>query len=566
MLHPPTQWRYVRNFFAPKKVADHTSSALHRERSVLCGGMGCGASSTGGSAALSALFDLVHADSAWSGDLTPLQPSKAASLRTLSLRGCNLGHSGGKAIAGALHHMRALEVVDLGVCNLGVTGVVELSTTALAKGVPSRLTVLSLADNLTGAASKIAVSALARSLATGRFSRFAVLNLSDNSIEPEGGVALASAIKTWAPPLRELLLADCHCGATGISALCGALQTLPTARSKGFRLDLFSNQCGPQGCAVTCLAWLLDLHSRPRLRKLLCLGLWRLGLILGSSLCLAWCAHSGGALADLLMSGAILRQLGVQGGALGPEGTEMLANGLLRAGVATAARLESLDLSANGVGIGDGAGCAALARALTTTMPAKLAVLNLAENSLHDGDPNTLLEALGAATSLTWLDLSSNRLRAKAIAPLCAALRKLRHLATLGMCANERLGDPGVAELITVALEHLPALRELRLCDTGAGEDTASAAQRLLRRQPSVLVCLDLRANAGLAGDTIQATLQAAAADASPEVTLMLPGSTDDHLTALDARKMWIEWLGESVVVEGLDEGGEANQAPVTVG
>ena len=43
-------------------------------------------------------------------------------------------------------------------------------------------------------------------------------------------------------------------------------------------------------------------------------------------------------------------------------------------------------------------------------------------------------------------------------------------------------------------------------------------------------------------------------------------GRADEGVKALDARFMFLEWKGDSIFIPGHDEGGEANQAVVTVG
>jgi Ran GTPase-activating protein (RanGAP) involved in mRNA processing and transport len=429
------------------------------------------------------------------------------------------GERGARLLVEAPPHFPRLRTLNLSRCALGPSGVLTMAA-GLAKGVPKSLTSLNLSGTWDSASGAVVVAVLAKSLQAGKLNHLASLNLSDNSVEGAGALALAAALKAWRPPLRELLLADCHIGGSGCVALCDALQSLsPPSSSASSRLimdhlDLFSNMVGLAG--ATALG-----------------GTFRSGKV-------------------------IFRSLSCMDCAFGPDGTRSFASGFASAGAAGAREeLVHLDISGCGVGIGSNAGCAGLVAAFTPpAVYPKLTYLNLACNSLSDGEPAALFVALGHLSNLTWLDLSSNRLVAKDAEVLSGrdAMKRLTRLRTLGLNDNERIGDHAVSHMLAAAAD-MPSLTALHLCNTGAGPLASTVALGLLGHENTArLSMLDLRENRN--ASLIDATAHHALVAADKAISTK----------ALDQREMFFKHVGDSVYVEGHDEGGELNQAPVRVG
>ena len=217
-----------------------------------------------------------------------------------------------------------------------------------------------LAANWQGAGGPV-MTVLAKSLQAGNFQSLTSLDLSYNAVGGDGMAALATALTAWKPPLQKLAMADCQIGASGCKSLVDALLTLPSAANNGFTLDLFSNQAGKQG---------------------------------------------GADLGRAFENGVAFQYLSTKDCAFGSDGVVEFATGLAKSPKLD--KLESLDLSSSGVGIGDEQGCVKLAEAFETAAFPSLKQLNLAENSLYDGYCDPLLKSLTKlAPALTWIDLAA---------------------------------------------------------------------------------------------------------------------------------------------------------------
>ena len=334
-------------------------------------------------------------------------------------------------------------------CGLREIGVSMLAA-GLEKNAPKKLASLWVANSFAGAETAAALSA---ALSVEGLKHLTSLNLSNNSLGGQGALALAHALEKRRPPLAELLLADCQLGFSGGEAIGAAAAKLTTLR----RLDLFCSQVGDKGAVAVGN------------------GVMRAGIV-----CIS-----------------------LQACAVTYDGAIALAAGWRESDADE--RIETLDLSSNAIGMGYDHGCQALSEALTARPPRALTLLNLAENSLADGDPTGLLRSLGAATSLTWLDLSSNRLRSEAGEPIAAALLSLARLVTLGLNDNPKLGDEGMLPILRAASTHLPQLAALHAGNVGlelATADARAAALEVLRRAPPAvpITRLELRGNRGVRG------------------------------------------------------------------
>jgi len=457
--------------------------------------MGCAASTP---AEVQKLHEVVSKDSSYSGPAVPTKPADVSALKRLCLADCKTleGEEGGATLALALAHFKSIEEIDVSRCPLGALGIMSLEG-VMSQGIPKNLKTLVLASTVESAGGT-AITRLAAALKAGEFTGLTVLDLGYNTIKPNGAMALAQAIRENKPPLQEVILPDCHIGGSGAHALAGALAVLdPSLRIK---LDLFSNQIAEMGGAA--IGELLATEEAPR-----------------------------------------VTHLSLQNSAFGSTGLVQFAVGLKSPNVA--ATLEALDLSGNGIGNHDKAGCAALTDALSTNPPTALRILNLAENTLHYGDAEALLESLKHAAGLTWLDLSHNSLRAEACAPLQVALDSLVGLETLGLNENPRLEDEGVAALLGVLQSRAKQLRALHVCNTGMGDASKSATLALLGKG-GVLKHVDVRANGALTSAAVEELRGAAPAT----VELILPGDDGkDTMLGLDTRKMWFQWVGEAAFI-----------------
>ena len=487
--------------------------------------MGCASSSPVGppSKALKLLTAAVTADDEYKGPKPPTSSEKAAAQEVLSLKGCTLATSWqANAVAAVVPHMKALKKIDLSGCQFGGQGSLAVFG-AFAKGQPEGLTVLNLAANWQGAGGPV-MTVLAKSLQAGNFQSLTSLDLSYNAVGGDGMAALATALTAWKPPLQKLAMADCQIGASGCKSLVDALLTLPSA-ANSFTLDLFSNQAGKQG---------------------------------------------GADLGRAFENGVAFQYLSTKDCAFGSDGVVEFATGLAKSPKLD--KLESLDLSSSGVGIGDEQGCVKLAEAFETAAFPSLKQLNLAENSLYDGYCDPLLKSLTKlAPALTWIDLACNRLRGPEGLTISESMKSLTSLKTIGLNENFWMGDDAMAAILTSAAD-LPKLSDMHFCNTGAGPKAAEAGKVCLATKkaagyatladadpdkPPLLI--DLRENKDLTA-AVQEELKAAGATVG-----RVPGDTAGA-KALVVKFTAFEWKGDSLFVIGEDEGGQANQAKVSVG
>ncbi|MEZ5421045.1 MAG: globin domain-containing protein [Vicinamibacterales bacterium] len=368
-------------------------------------------------------------------------------LARLSLAENGVGTRGAAALAGGLLRLSSL---DLSGNDLRPEGVAALA----ASPAMARLRRLARADKAIGADGLGAI-AVSRTMAA-----LVELDVSGNGIGPGGAAALALA--TSHAELRSLDLGRNALGLEGLQLLLGsnrfasleslglasndvgaqgamALASAPAARRLK-RLDLSDNALGDAGLAA--------LLGAPYLSRLRSLNVTQNGLTAAGVVLL------GGAPPELA-------DLDLSANTLGLPGAQALA--------ATLPRLRIARLGLAGCGLGGAEAAAVLAVA-----PAALSHVNLAGNAL-DADGAAQLAATATAAALETLDVSRCGLGADGALGLLRwpALHRLRVLAAdsngIGDTAGPALGD---------AVSRLPALESLRLQDNGLGGDVAAALGR----------------------------------------------------------------------------------------
>ena len=469
--------------------------------------MGCGGSKpkTPAEGALLRLIARVQADENWQSkstfpDFGKRFGSVAEKLVTLNIAGCNLGPVAGATVGAALPSMIVLEELVLTACGLDNIGTQAVAR-AIGKREQATLKLLWLGSNYAEALkAPDTTEAICESLDSQAMQNLTSLNLNDNGLGARGSIRLAECLAKLVAPLAELQLADSQLGSSGGKALVAAAGNILTLR----RVDLFNDSISDGGAEG----------------------------------------------AAKLLSSVPLISLSLQGNAITHRGLVEIASGM-RDGGHFASSLEMLDLSSNAMGNESDEGLKLLASAITATPPQKLSVLNLAENCVGFGDPNALLIALGLAPALRWLDLSSNALRSDACMALAGAIGTMAALETLGLNDNDGIGDEAMGKLFE-ALFGVPTLSEMHACKVSLKELGGNAAARLLSKDGSSLMLLDLRSNGDLSDDVRNELRKAA--DASPKKpTLTLPNAEDVYDAtpgALNARKFNYEHHGSKKFVK----------------
>jgi len=475
--------------------------------------MGCGSSkppdpSVG---ALMRLVAKVKADEDWRGELPDFgkkYEKVAKKMESLDISGCKLDPVAGATLGAALPLFEELQLLDVSDCGLKTIGIGALSR-AIAKLQKSTINHWWLTGNYAESmGSPECTEAVCEALLSVGLQNLTSLNMSDNALGPSGAIKLAEAlgkIPREKLKLEELLLADCQLSSTGGGAITNAASKINTLR----RLDLFNCMIGDSG--VEGLANLLGAADVP------------------------------------------LTFLSLQANAITYSGAVQLANGYREGEVSQ--HLVAFDFSANAIGNECNDGTDALADAFKARPPAKLETLNLAENSLGDGTPTSLLKALGVMAALTWLDLSTNRLKADAGPAIAEGIKTTSQLKILGLNDNEALGDEAMAAIFESATDNLKNLTELHagkvsLMDTDDGEASpgSKAAMKLLGTGEA-LSLLDLRSNPKLGSSTCGA-LRAAIGERTR--TVMLPDDDKAHHFSkpLDARKFTYQYVGAKAYVK----------------
>lgn len=451
--------------------------------------------------ALMRLIAKVQEDTEWKGTIPAFgkKPGKAAKIAKkvdiLELAGCDLGPVCGATLGAALPVFQALQVLDVTKCGLGTIGTVALAN-ALQELQQGNVKKLLLGSNFNEALKQPqCIEAICSALGTPALKGLTTIDLSDNGIGGKGAIKLSEGLIEKKPPLKELILADCQLGFTGGAAVGKAMMQLTSLR----RIDLFSCNIGD---------------------------------------------HAATTIGEILASGSVpLATLGLQGNAISWEGAVELAKGL----PGVAATLENLDLSSNAIGNENPAACNALGDCFRTSPPAKLRVLNLAENSLGDADSKGLLGSLGVLKALAWLDLSSNRLRPDIGEALAPALCECVELQILSLNDNDRLGDSVMVQVFGAAAK-MAKLTELHASKVELTPEGATSVMALLRDCGESLAKLDLRGNVKLEA----ATCDELRSVGSKVSTLLLPTDEDGHATSgpLDARQMHYKYHGTKLFLK----------------
>ena len=465
--------------------------------------MGCGNSKSNDPAvgALARLIEKVESDQDWKGALPKFgkSPSKVAKkVDILDLSSCKLDAVAGASLGACLPLFPALLQLNVSNCEFHAIGVAALSTALAAlEKTESTIVLLNLSSNYDEAMQEPEAStALGTALKSDSLKNLASLDLSDNGIGGRGAIMLARALEEAKLPITELLLADCQLGFTGGQALIKACVHL----SKLQRLDLFN--CNIGNDAATSIGEMLTTGGMP------------------------------------------LITLGLQSNAIQWEGVVQIAKGL--PGVSKT--LENLDLSSNAVGNECNDGINAMADAIQASPPAKLNVLNLAENHLGDGDPSSLLKALGKLSALEWLDLASNRLRPESVEDLLQSLPNMSNLRIFCLNDNDKLGaNEKMADIFDAALK-LPKLTEFHASKTNLQEAAAKAAAKLVSEHGAISTCV-LRRNVELEQATCAAVRDAAGGGKDKLVLPDTDSSSDPEPGPLDARKMHYEYHGSKKFV-----------------
>ena len=283
------------------------------------------------------------------------------------------------------------------------------------------------------------IKAFLMDVGTKELENIEVLDLSENNIGPDGGVALASALKSFTQ-LKQLELYDNNIGPDGV---------LPPATALKFcvqleQLNLYNNNIGPEGTVALASA----LQSCAQLKKL---DLRQNNIGPGGAV----------ALASALQSCAQLEELNLTHNNIGPGGAVALANALQ-----SCAQLFRLNLSHNNIGP-DGA--VALAGALKSC--AQLTILYLSHNNIGPDSAVALAGALKSCAQLELLDLNDNNIGPDGAVALAGALKSCAQLKELYLY-NNNIGPEGTVALAG-ALKSCAQLEQLDLNDNNIGPDGA---------------------------------------------------------------------------------------------
>jgi len=463
--------------------------------------MGCGSSKppTPAEGALMRLITKVTADEEWKGEFPDFGKNiakVAKKVASLDISGCHLDPVAGATMGACLPLFEILELLDVSNCGLKTIGISALSR-AITKLEVGTITQFWLAGNYAESMGiPECTEAVCEALTSPGMAKCTSLNLSDNALGPSGAIKLAEALAKEKQDLAELLLADCQLGFTGGETLSKAISKLKSLR----RVDLFNCMIGDKGAEG-------------------------IEILLGETK-------------------APLTFLSLQANAITYAGAITIAAGLKLGAVSD--HLQAFDCSANALGNECNDGCDALADALNTNPPVKLETLNIAENTLGDGDPVGLLKAIGMAKSLTWLDLSANRLREAAGPAIATALETLGELKTLGLNDNEMLGDEGMVVVLESIEKNLPKLSELHAGKVNLDTAGAQAAIKVLSKVDT-LTLMDLRMNRKLVAATCD---EVRAAKGKADVLLPDDDKAELLPKPLDARKFTYQYVGAKAYVK----------------
>jgi len=297
------------------------------------------------------------------------------------------------------------------------------------------------------------------------------LNLADNQLcglDPwghgtytsEGIEAIAGALKVNGS-LTKILVGGNELRDVGTTILCDALRE--STVSKVEELGLSYNEIGPDGakaiaalCAVRASLTSLDLSSnslRAEGAKALAPGLAANGSLTKTLVGRNGLGDEGTTiLCDALRESTVnkVEELDLRSNSIGPDGTKAIA-----ALCAVRGSLTSLTLSYNSL---KDEGVGAICEAIKSNKETKIAVLEIAGNSLSPAGAESVVAMAAVTGSLTELTLSDNRLKDEGISVICEAIQsnKQTKLATLNIsdCSFGPEGAKSVAAMAAATGSH----------------------------------------------------------------------------------------------------------------
>jgi len=350
---------------------------------------------------------------------------------------------------------------------------------------PSAVVTLSLAGN-----SSLTHSLLQTFNAYEWCSKVKQLDISQTNLKPHHAEQLAGLLPHL-QLLASLTLRGNEVGARGAAALCSGL----ASSTKLQTFDIHGNNIGNLG-AKSIAAALPTWPSLTELdlgwNKISSAGALQLARALAQTPSITSLSLAENALKDegvALIAGALprlpsLKQLNLRWNQFGDEGALPLCKALVRC-----ANLEALNVNENLLAC---AGAGFLGEVLKASRA--LQQLSAGWNHLGDEGAQALAPALAlAAPSLASVDLRANYLSPAGMAQLGLGLRHCSGLRELRLSGN-KLGAEGSAH-VAALLPALPALTELELRLTEAGDAGAAALGAALQQHCGALTVLNLSGN-----------------------------------------------------------------------
>ena len=363
-------------------------------------------------------------------------------LKTLNLKGSNLGATGTQKLANLVKHYPNLLTLNLCGNSIGPCGAKVLAdglmhcTNLQVLNLSKNRICTALADNLIAPADGI--NALTDGLK--HCTKLQTLNLDDNDIDNDGALALANTLNGHTN-LEVLNLSFNSIGTGGAKAIAKNCTTLKT-------LILDSNHIGP-----------FNVHALVKYchnLQILQLDLNRIGAIGAKALAgLKHCTN--------------LQTLHLSSNGIGAYGAKALADSLKHC-----TNLQTLHLNRNKIGVG---GVKALADGIKHCT--NLHTLQLSSNGIGAYGAKTLADSLKHCTYLQTLHLGQNEIYTDGAKAIAEGLKHCTNLQTLDLHHNE-IGNDGVKALADY-LKHCTNLQALHLDHNIIGSDGAKALADYLK-------------------------------------------------------------------------------------
>lgn len=378
-------------------------------------------------------------------DWLPTRIARLSSVRSLALRGLNMGAEAAESIARNLNHLISL---DLTANRIGPTG-----AQALARGLKS-LTHLDLTSNGIG---DTGASAIAEGLG-----QLDSLSVQDNGIQSAGALTIARRLHQ----LSALDIGYNQVGDNGARAIARTLTQL-------WKLNVSSNDVGPEGAKAIAEYQARLTVFRSSFNKIGDEGVVAIARRLSrlTELQVGWSETGKDGATEIARHLGFLTRLEIcNNPGIGSPGAKAIAESLRR--------LVTLDIGSAGIGEND-------AMAIAKNLLA-LRSLQIGWNSIREAGARAIGLNL---THLRNLDVSGNELGSSGAQ---AVSQKLQLLNTLGIHYNQ-LGDAGAA---TIA-EHLPHLTSLGIGQNGIGPEGAEAISTRLKNLRTLHIYGNRIGNAG---------------------------------------------------------------------